>query len=129
MKHVIITKQDELYELKKQFRHICQITTCLSINIKLSSWISKLILLEETRKYLLSNKIIVDYLVIAISSKSSICPPSIHHLIIERRLDDERERLILARQYPNVKYLELLLPLEESSFLRCLNNLFSLGNK
>ena len=59
---------------------------------------------------------------------SSICQPSIRHLILKRRLDNENEILILAHKFPNIKYLELLLPLDESSFIRCLNSLVSLDS-
>ena len=52
IKHITITKHDELFELEKQYCHVCQITTSLLINIKLPSQISKLILLEATRKCL-----------------------------------------------------------------------------
>ena len=55
--------------------------------------------------------------------------PCICHLIVERRLTDEREISNLARQFPNVKYLELLFPLEKSLFIACLKGLFSLDDK
>jgi len=51
MKHVMITKEDELIQLQSQFRRVYQITTGLSINIQLPLRISKLILLEEICKY------------------------------------------------------------------------------
>ncbi|CAF3552916.1 unnamed protein product, partial [Rotaria sp. Silwood2] len=43
MKNLIITKYDELFQLQKQFHHACQIATCLLIDMKLPSRISKLI--------------------------------------------------------------------------------------
>ncbi len=63
---------------------------------------------------------------LAVSSINNIPEPSIYHLIVERRLIDEGEMISLAHQFPNVKYLELLFPLEESFFLRCFKTLFSL---
>ncbi len=57
---------------------------------------------------------------------NSIVQPSIDHLIIERRLNDDEEMLIFVHQFPNVKYLELLLPLDKHSFMNCLN---ILGNQ
>ncbi|CAF5135818.1 unnamed protein product, partial [Rotaria sp. Silwood1] len=51
--------------------------------------------------------------------------PFIRHLIIQRRLTDETEIPILAQQYPNVRYLQLLFPLEKSAFLHCFKTLFS----
>jgi len=48
---------------------------------------------------------------------NSIVQPSIDHLIIERRLKDDKEMLILVHQFPNIKYLELLLPLDKHSFM------------
>jgi hypothetical protein len=52
--------------------------------------------------------------------------PQVHirHLIVHRRLIDEIELFILARQFPNVRYLELALPLKRSVFRRCLIILF-----
>ena len=42
---------------------------------------------------------------------NSIIQPSIRHLIVERRLKDEKEIYFLAHRFPNVKYLQLLLHL------------------
>ncbi len=52
--------------------------------------------------------------------------PQVHirHLIVHRRLIDETELSILARQFPNVRYLQLALPLNPSVFRRCLIILF-----
>jgi hypothetical protein len=50
MNDVNISKDDDLLEIKKRFRQIRQLETCLSINIILPQRISKLILSEETRK-------------------------------------------------------------------------------
>ncbi|CAF3090662.1 unnamed protein product [Rotaria sp. Silwood2] len=111
MKNLIITKHDELFQLQKQFHRACQITTCLLIDIKLPSRISKLIILEAIP-----------------NSISLVCQPSIRDLIVERRLHDKREMLVLICQFPNVKYLKLLFPVEKCLFLSCLNNLFSLDN-
>jgi hypothetical protein len=55
-----------------------------------------------------------------------IIQPSIDHLIVERRLNDDKEMLILNHLFPNVKYLELLLPSDKHSFMNCLN---ILGNQ
>ncbi|CAF4987256.1 unnamed protein product, partial [Rotaria sp. Silwood1] len=112
MKHVKITKSDELIELETRFHRVCKITTCFSINRKLPERITKLILTEET----------------PIGSIQSIVQPYIHHLIVERRLIDEQEISSLAHQYPNVKYLELLFPLDNSLFLRCFQVLFSMDD-
>ncbi len=51
--------------------------------------------------------------------------PSIRHLIVKRRLSDEREIAILARQFPGVKYIEFLFPDEKSLFNSCLKSVFS----
>jgi hypothetical protein len=56
---------------------------------------------------------------------NSIVHPKISHLIVQRRLIDEREICILSHQFPNVKYLQLLFPLQKSSFNRCFQILFS----
>jgi len=64
-----------------------------------------------------------------INSINSLIQPSVRHLIVERRLNDEREISIIARQFPNVKYLELLFPLDKSLFVGCLKSLFSFGDK
>ena len=36
--------------------------------------------------------------------------------------------LIIAKQFPNVKYLRLLLPLDESLFIDCLKQLFRMDD-
>ncbi len=59
MKHVMITKRNELFQLKTEFLRACQITTCLSIDIKLPLRIYKIILTKETRRKILLNKIII----------------------------------------------------------------------
>ncbi|CAF3547142.1 unnamed protein product [Rotaria socialis] len=46
--HVKITTEDEMLEIKEKFHRARQLTTCLSINIKLPRQISKLILSSET---------------------------------------------------------------------------------
>jgi hypothetical protein len=50
MNHVMITKSNELFQLKTDFIRACQITTCLSIDMKLPFKISKIILTKETRR-------------------------------------------------------------------------------
>ncbi len=60
---------------------------------------------------------------------NSIQQGSIRHLIVKRRLIDENEISIIHHQYPNVKYLELLFPLEEKRFLCCFKTLFNLDNQ
>ncbi len=50
---------------------------------------------------------------------------SIRHLIVKHRLNDEREISILTHQYPNIKYLKLLIPLDQSVYIRCLKSVFS----
>jgi hypothetical protein len=52
----MITKHNELIELKTRFRHAYQLTTGLSIDIKLPSRFSKVILTTQIRKAILSNK-------------------------------------------------------------------------
>jgi hypothetical protein len=47
---VNISRDDDILEIKKRFRQVRQLETCLSINIILPQRISKLILSEETRK-------------------------------------------------------------------------------
>ncbi|CAF2965113.1 unnamed protein product, partial [Rotaria sp. Silwood2] len=108
MNDVNIARENELLEMNRVFSQVRQLRTCLSINMILPQRISKLIL--------------------TVSSINSIPQPSIHHLIIERRLIDEKEINTLAHQFPHVKYLELLFPLEKDSFLRCFKTLFSLDN-
>jgi hypothetical protein len=54
---------------------------------------------------------------------------SINHLIIKRRLNNVEELLNYARQFPHVKYLELLFPKEKSLFINCLKSLFSFNTK
>ncbi|CAF3093098.1 unnamed protein product [Rotaria sp. Silwood2] len=66
---------------------------------------------------------------VSIGSIRSIVQTYIRHLTVERRLFDEQEIFSLAHQYPNVKYLHLLFPLNHSLFLRCFQVLFSMdGN-
>jgi len=48
--HIMITKQDDFVLLNTQFGRVRQVTTCLSIDIKLPLRVSKLILSKETRK-------------------------------------------------------------------------------
>jgi len=50
MNDVNISRDDDILEIKKRFRQIRQLETCLSINIILPQRISKLILSKETRK-------------------------------------------------------------------------------
>ncbi|CAF2988735.1 unnamed protein product [Rotaria sp. Silwood2] len=50
MNHLLITKHNRLYELKTRFCRVCQITTCLLIDIQLTLRISKLILTKQARK-------------------------------------------------------------------------------
>ncbi|CAF3302282.1 unnamed protein product, partial [Rotaria sp. Silwood2] len=112
MTHVLITKHNQLNQLKKHFRRVNQITTCLFIDIKLPSRISKLILTKQS----------------PITSISSIVQYSISHLTVECCLSNEGEIEILANQYPNVKYLKLLFPLEKTSNIRCFQTLFSVDD-
>jgi hypothetical protein len=60
---------------------------------------------------------------------NSLIQPSIRHLIVERRLTDVEQITTYARQFPNVKYLKLLLPEEKSLFINCLKHLFNLDDK
>jgi len=60
--------------------------------------------------------------------KSTI-QPSIDHLILESCLHDEKEMLTLAHQFPNFKYLELFLPTDKASFIKCLNILSNQDHK
>ncbi len=68
---VIITKSEEFIQLKTEFIRTRQLITCLSIDIELPLRISKLIFSRETRKYLLSNKIIINNVVLVVSSFDS----------------------------------------------------------
>jgi hypothetical protein len=113
MKNVIITKSEQFSSLEKDYPRVRQLTTCLSIDIKLPQRISKLILGEETDE----------------SSIASLIQPSINHLIIKRRLNNVEELLNYARQFPPVKYLKLLFPKEKFLFINCLKNLFSFDTK
>jgi hypothetical protein len=128
MKRVIITEHKEFLELKTDFLHAFQIRTCLEIDIELPIRISKLILSKETRKSFFVKEICMNIFVIAVSSINSIVQPSISHLIVKRRLIDENEIGILAHQFPNVKYLELLFPSDKSSFVCCFKTLFSMDD-
>ncbi len=58
------------------------------------------------------------------SSINSMVQPFVRHLIVERRLNNESEISNLAREFPNVQYLKLLLPLEKSFYIACLKRLF-----
>ncbi|CAF1186338.1 unnamed protein product [Rotaria sordida] len=109
MDHVKITMKNDLYQLKTRFYRAYQLTTCLTIDIVLPQRISKLILTEQT----------------PIGLMNSIVQPNIRHLIVQRRLIDEKEISILAHQFPNVKYLQLLFPLDRTLFVRCFQTLFS----
>ncbi|CAF4680430.1 unnamed protein product [Rotaria sp. Silwood2] len=104
MEHVVINKRYELLQLKTHFRRACQITTCILIDMKLPKRISKVILTKQIH---------------------TIIQPSVRHLIIQYRLTSERDMSILACQFPHVKYLELLFPLDKSSYIHCLKSLFS----
>ena len=66
--------------------------------------------------------------ILAVSSINSIVQPSIRHLIVKRRLNDEKEISNLANQYPNVNYLELLFPLDKSLFLLCFKTVFNIDH-
>ncbi|CAF1217388.1 unnamed protein product [Rotaria sordida] len=94
------------------FRRACQIKTCLLIDIKLPTRITKLILTEEAH----------------ITSETLVVQTSICHLTVERRLINEREISILAHHFPNVTYLKLLFTFEKSLYIRCFQTLFSVDN-
>ncbi|CAF3279040.1 unnamed protein product [Rotaria sp. Silwood2] len=128
MNHVKITMKNDLYQLDKRFFRAYQLTTFLTIDIILPQRISKLILTKETRTYILYKKNQSSYyfvFVIAINVMKSIVQPNIRHLIVQRRLIDETEISILAHQFPNVEYLQLLFPLNRKLFVRCFQTLFS----
>ncbi|CAF1511324.1 unnamed protein product [Rotaria sp. Silwood1] len=112
LNHVNITTNDEMLDIDEKFSRIRELTTCLSINMKLPRRISKLILNVQA----------------PVSSMNSIPQEHIRHLIVERRLINENEINVLAHQFPNVEYLELLFPLEKVSFLRCFQTLFRLAD-
>jgi hypothetical protein len=68
-KYMIITKDDdddddddddEFTILNTEFSHVCEIISCILIDVKLPFRISKLIFSRDTRKFLLPRKIIVD---------------------------------------------------------------------
>ena len=50
-------------------------------------------------------------------------------MIVKHILIDENEICIYARQFPNVKYLKLFFPPEESHFINCLQALFTVNDK
>jgi hypothetical protein len=54
-----------------------------------------------------------------------IIQSSVRHLIIQRCLYDEKEMSTLAHQFPHVKYLNLCLPSDKSSFINCLKTVFN----
>ncbi|CAF4594752.1 unnamed protein product, partial [Rotaria socialis] len=56
---------------------------------------------------------------------NAIVQHSVRHLIVTRWLYDESEMLALAHQFPNVKYLKLLVPSDKCSFINCLSILFN----
>ncbi|CAF1258387.1 unnamed protein product [Rotaria sp. Silwood1] len=110
--HINITTNDEMLEINEKFSRVRELTTCLSINIELPRKISKLILSGQA----------------PVSSINSIPQEYIYNLVVERRLIDENEINVLAHQFPRVKNLELLFPLEKTSCLRCLQTLFRLAD-
>jgi hypothetical protein len=55
-KHMIITEDNEFTLLNTDFGHVCEIISCLSIDIKLPFRISKLIFSAKARKCLLLKK-------------------------------------------------------------------------
>jgi hypothetical protein len=57
MDHVMITKYEELFQLKTRFRRAREITNCLSIDIELPARISKVTLTKQTRRKFLLKKI------------------------------------------------------------------------
>jgi hypothetical protein len=60
IQYVLITKERELTKLNTKFSHDCEIISRILIDIKLPFRISKVTFLDDTRKCLLSKKIIVD---------------------------------------------------------------------
>jgi hypothetical protein len=54
------TKDNELTLLNTEFGHVCEIISCLAIDIKLPFRISRLIFSNKTRKCFLSKKVIVN---------------------------------------------------------------------
>ncbi|CAF1624872.1 unnamed protein product [Rotaria magnacalcarata] len=88
LNHVNITTEDEMLEIKETFSRARQLTTCLSINIKLSRQISKLILSVES----------------PVSLMNFIPQENIHCLLVKRRLIDENKIKIkiLANQFSRV---------------------------
>ncbi|CAF1222920.1 unnamed protein product [Adineta steineri] len=104
-RYAVITEGYDFSPLNTEFRYSYKMLTSLSIDIKLPLRIHKLILSRE----------------LATLTMNSIVQPSIDHLIAERSLKNDKEMLALAHQFPNVKYLELNLPDNKSSFMNCLN--------
>jgi hypothetical protein len=60
MEHVSITKSEEFFQLKTKFIRARQLTTSLPINIELPQRIYKLILSEQTCKYISLNQFILQ---------------------------------------------------------------------
>jgi hypothetical protein len=108
MRDVIINKVEEFSELERYYPRVRQLTTCLSIDIELPLRIFKLIFSERTRKYDLSNKTIVNNVILVVSSLDNVVQPSIRHLVVKCHLTDIDQLLKLAHQFPHVNYFELL---------------------
>ncbi|CAF4793616.1 unnamed protein product [Rotaria sp. Silwood1] len=106
---IMITNGNQWTELKTQFRRVCQLRTCLPINIELPLRISKVIVTQQ----------------IHITSINDIVQPFVRSLIVEHRLTDDKDILNLARQFPNVEYLSMFFPIDRSLYLRCFQTLFS----
>ncbi|CAF3986729.1 unnamed protein product, partial [Rotaria sp. Silwood1] len=106
-KYMIITKYDKFSLLNTEFDHVYEVISSILIDIKLPFRIYKVIFSRDT--------------LLAIFSTNSTIQPSVRHLIVERRLYDEREMSILVHQFPHVKYLKLNLPLNQCPFINCLN--------
>ena len=126
MKDIMITTANELIELKTRYRRACEIRTCLPTDIELSLRILKVIFAQQTREiFFIYEKCDLDLFVLDIISVNSIVQPFVPHVIVKRRLTDEKEISILDHQFPNVEYLRMSFPIERTLSIRCFQTLFN----
>jgi hypothetical protein len=64
-------------------------------------------------------------LILGLYSINNIIQPFVRHLVVKRRLLNEKEMSMLVHQFPHVEYLKLLFPWEKSLSIRCFQTLFS----
>ncbi|CAF1059694.1 unnamed protein product [Rotaria sordida] len=109
VKDIMITNGNQWIELKTQFHRVCQLRTCLPINIELPLRISKVILTQQIHR----------------TSINDIVQPFVRSLIVEHRLTDDKDISNLAQRFPNVEYLLMFFPIDRSLYLHCFQTLFS----